>query len=130
MVDLLARTLNAMGEPTDDVRRFVGEDSIDVIQPGRGFFGITLSLFWRPVQVEAAGALVRNPSAIRDQAILDYHRLARGPGHLIDRAVAVQPIARLQLLSGRFSGVATRAFTLEAGHSSRLGTKMYSCIGM
>src|SRR5262249_13575651 len=53
VVDLLLRALHPMGEPLDDVLRFLAEDLVDVLAPGTGLGRIARLERRRSVEVEA-----------------------------------------------------------------------------
>src|SRR5262245_56229750 len=93
MVDFVARLLHTMRQPVEQVLDIVTEYAVHVIEPRRRCAGVAGDDRWRSVEVEAFDATVLDPSALRNQPIVDDHRLARGPGYLLDRQIAIKPCA-------------------------------------
>ena len=92
--------LGTMGAPVDHVCGMLTVELLDVIEPAVG-----VTRYWcddgRAVEVEYAATLSRDPAPIGDQPIRDLDRLARRPGHLFDRSMAVEPGARPDLADRR-----------------------------
>ena len=137
VIDLFLRALHPVRQPRDDVAGVVGIDLVGVLKPGAGLASIARHNSRRPIVIEASHLRALDPAAGDDQAILDQHRKARAPGHLLHCAVAIEPGRRGEgdglavLVAGRFAGLGqhryprqNRALTLVPVHISRHGVKM------
>ena len=91
MIDLIPGSLHAMREPVENVLGVLREYVSDVIQPSGRFCGQTGNGGRRIVEVEASAAAALDPAAFEDQLVVDDHRLARRPGHLLDGLEAIEP---------------------------------------
>ena len=93
MVDLLSRPLHAVSKPRDDVLGIVGINPTHMLEPRIRFGGIAGSDCRRVVHVKTGLTWPMDPAAVRDQAVGNDERLARGPSHLRHRPVLVEPLA-------------------------------------
>ena len=67
-------------------------DLVDVIEPeARALVSVAGLDRRRPIEVEAGDALPLDPAAFGDQAVVDQHRQAGRPCHLLDGPVLVEP---------------------------------------
>src|SRR5438093_9030962 len=94
MVDFLGRPLHAVRKPADDMLGVIRVDAMKMIEPWLNPLRIAESDIRRAIQVEYSAAGLHDPSALRDQPILDQHRLPRRPRHLLDMAILIEPVAR------------------------------------
>ncbi len=68
-------------------------DALKVIEPRLDPFRISEPDKRRAIQVEYSAAALHDPSTLRDQPVLDQHRLPRRPSHLLDMPIFIQPDA-------------------------------------
>src|SRR5262245_16518497 len=94
MVDLLARALHSVRQPSYDMLGFVGKDLVDEAQPGPH---VTLLCHdgGAAILVKHPGPRPPEPTAIGNEAIINQRWLAGCPGHLLDRCVGIEPRAWL-----------------------------------
>src|SRR5262249_55220037 len=98
VIDLLLWMLHTMREPPHDMFSVVRVESGDVIEPDSSLASVAEFNVRRPIKVEGRAAMSTHPSAIRDQPILDQHRLAGRPRHLFNRAILIEPRIRPDIL--------------------------------
>ena len=91
MVDLLAGSLRAMGEPAFDMVGLVGPQRMQMVAPELDVAACRGDDLGRLVEVEDAGALLGEEPALGDQPVLDDLRFAGCPDALLHRVVAVEP---------------------------------------
>ena len=72
-----------MGQPVESVFYVVTKNLVGVVKPGGGFGGVARNYRRRQVQIERGDALTLDPTAVRDKAIMDDHRHAGYPRHLL-----------------------------------------------
>ena len=96
MVDFLVWSLDAVGEPVDDVLGllFDGLEVVDVIEPLVYPRRVAFGGAWRQVEVEAIDARSVYPPTLDDEPVLDDLRQAWRPGHLLHSAVVIEPCGR------------------------------------
>ena len=94
VVNFLGRSLPTMCEPLEDMLGAVAEHAVQVVEPRPGFVRIAQHNVRRAVEVEARHAWVFDPATLCKEPVLDQQRLARRPGHLLDRLVLIEPGGR------------------------------------
>ena len=91
VIDLLARMLDAVCQPSHDVIEIVGIDFMDMVKPSIGGSGISQFDHRRAIQVETADIIAIDPTALRDQLVTNDHGQPWCPSHLLDRFVLIEP---------------------------------------
>jgi hypothetical protein len=94
VVDLVGGMLHALRQPLNDMAGVIGIDLAHMVKPRSGLCSVAQLNPRRPIEVEAGDVFAIDPTAVDDQAIGNEHRLARAPGHLLDRSILIEPRCR------------------------------------